>query len=84
MSAVIDYTKPHPETVLWWERRRKCNVCANLRRGKGLTAGAMRCAAVLNREQYQYKQPHAYCIDARASLKACGHDARLFEPKESA
>lgn len=70
-SPLIDFSKPHPRTILWFEQREKCLTCAaNI---------GWRCH--LTRADINNRPRWAYCIDAREPGQPCGPDALMHSPK---
>ena len=73
------FLTPHPATALWWQQREQCARCAhvlNQLENFPRAMPVMRCKVT---PVSVGRQPHAYCIDARAEGSACGPDAKLFQ-----
>lgn len=61
------FLKIHPATAAWFERRKKCESCAN----RTPHEGGIACMATFT-----------WCIDASADDGKCGPEAKLFKPAE--
>lgn len=80
----MNFLRPHPDTLLWWEQRQQCELCANCNKREVTrctqSSHVMRCKVSKTRLPCG-KSYTAYCIDARLPGQPCGPDAALFKEK---
>ena len=59
----MNFLKPHPNTLLWWEQRKKCEQC--------------KCVSIDARRGWRCTLTNNYCIDERQEGD-CGANAVHF------
>jgi hypothetical protein len=82
MSTQIDFSKPHPRTVLWIKQSSRCNKCIfQFSPAAAYDYTGLRCKATRTEGAAREGGKYAYCIDAREPGQPCGPKAALFLPK---